>query len=457
MGDQHYAMARLSECGRTLQFLTAEMPARRQAVEKHRQSGELDKAKEAYKELESHYRHLLDTITEINLLLSEAELHSEAAYAGKLYEAVKGFNLMTAGYDKFTGAVGQLLTKLPTEDENGTVNAAVIGRLMNSVRMGYYPTDLAHVALMRRAVAFPDAKVNLLDPCCGCGLALHRLASGQNADSYGVELDESRAEEAQERLDRVGFGSFFHSRISHEAFHMLFLNPPYLSVMNEEGGRSRHEKRFLVDGICHLMPDGLLMYIIPHYRLTADVCRILCDNFTDLRVYRFSDSEFKRFKQIVVFGVRIKRTDGSEKAEELLNLAMNPGGIPPLDGIGEGLYALPDAEKRVDCFKGAQFNVRELAEQLKRSKSIEKLFEKSRLDSMTRRPLLPLNIGQVGLIGGSGLINGLVECDTPHIIKGRIVKETKREVDEDTYEMTETRVNRMVFNILTPEGFLSLA
>ena len=53
------------------------------------------------------------------------------------------------------------------------------------------------------------------------------MAQGNNCYAYGVELDESRAEEAQTRLHRVGFGSFFHSRISHEAFHLLFLNPPY--------------------------------------------------------------------------------------------------------------------------------------------------------------------------------------------------------------------------------------
>lgn len=40
-----------------------------------------------------------------------------------------------------------------------------------------------------------------------------------------------------------------------------------------------------------------------------------------------------------------------------------------------------------------------------------------------KRPPLPLSIGQVGLIGGSGLINGLMECDYPHIVKGRIIKE----------------------------------
>lgn len=53
------------------------------------------------------------------------------------------------------------------------------------------------------------------------------------------------------------------------------------------------------------------------------------------------------------------------------------------------------------------------------------LFAKSKLDREPKSPPLPLSIGQAGLIGGSGLINGLMECDYPHIIKGRIVKEKR--------------------------------
>lgn len=130
------------------------------------------------------------------------------------------------------------------------------------------------------------------------------MAQGNNCYAYGVELDESRAEEAQTRLHRVGFGSFFHSRISHEAFHLLFLNPPYLSVINENGGRSRHEKRFLIESIPTLMYGGLLIYVIPYYRLTSDICRILVDNFGKLSVWRFADAEFKKFKQVAVMGIR---------------------------------------------------------------------------------------------------------------------------------------------------------
>ena len=128
-------------------------------------------------------------------------------------------------------------------------------------------------------------------------------------------------------------------------------------------------------------------------------------------------------------------------------------------------YQLPATAKRVDIFKGAEFNAAELAEQLNKSTSFSRLFEKNKLDGTAKHPLLPLNLGQVGLIGGSGLINGLVECDTPHIIKGRIVKENTLRKEENENKLgevisttiTETRFNKMIFNLLTPQGFLSLA
>lgn len=99
----------------------------------------------------------------------------------------------------------------------------------------------------------------------------------------------------------------------------------------------------------------------------------------------------------------------------------------------------------------------ELKRQLAKSKSVNMFFEKSRIDAMEKRPLLPLNIGQVGLIGGSGLINGYVDCEYPHIIKGRIIKEVNKYEDKDAQTLTEIRVNRMLFNVLTPDGLKRLA
>lgn len=98
------------------------------------------------------------------------------------------------------------------------------------------------------------------------------------------------------------------------------------------------------------------------------------------------------------------------------------------------------------------------------SQSLERLIQKDGQAQEMGRPPLPLSIGQVGLIGGSGLINGLMQCDCPHIIKGRIIKERHERREENHSErgelvstdVIETITNRMVFNVLTPTGFRSL-
>ena len=71
---------------------------------------------------------------------------------------------------------------------------------------------------------------------------------------------------------------------------------------------------------------------------------------------------------------------------------------------------------------------------------------------------------RAGLIGGSGLINGLIDCDFPHIIKGRVVKQRRTEQSEErkadgaliSTEIRETVSNKTIFNLLTPNGFRSL-
>ena len=113
-------------------------------------------------------------------------------------------------------------------------------------------------------------------------------------------------------------GSYFSARISHESFHALFLNPPYLSVLGENGQTGRDEKRFLVNGLCHLMQGGQLVYIIPYYRLTADIARILCNNVERLSVCKFCGKEFQRFRQVAVLGIRKPRDNGSKEVLGLL-------------------------------------------------------------------------------------------------------------------------------------------
>ena len=460
--ERCYAVEELKSLQSSIADLTQSMVIQRARVEKYKDT-DLAAAQDNSFLLQATRRNLVRAINSARLPLMETEEYQTAKMAAILQAGLLRFDLMSNVYRPVYDAIQDFIKKFPVD---GTTNAAVIGRLMNNVRLGYYPTDPDNISLILRGIQFPEeVTTNLLDPCCGCGKALQQLAQGDHCYAYGVELDESRAEEAQTRLHRIAVGSFFFSRMSHEAFHVLFLNPPYLSVMGEGGTRARHEKRFLVESMEKLVMGGLLVYIIPYYRLTSDIARILCDNFTDISVWKFTGKEFDRFHQIALFGIRKERRNAFDQVPTLMAACVSSDKIPPLTELPEGCYPLPPRPLEVPVFKGTVFNQLELARQLAASPSISKRLESSPLDSYERRPLLPLNVGQVGLIGGSGLINGLVRCDSPHIVKGRITKETVVEitsVQKDEHgqqvsrEQSETVTNKLTFNILIAAGFRSL-
>jgi len=462
VNQRFYVLETLTNLQTAISSDTDTMGQLRKRIGKYLDS-DFEKARDAYFQLLQRRKTLVEHLRQAQLCLAELDSSAPVRQVGQLLQDVEQFNLETENYAEFTTTLQDFAAQIPTHQ---SASVHVIGRLMNQVKMGYYPTDIAHVSHIMRSITFPEGVVtNLLDPCCGEGLALRALADGNNCYTYGVELDEFRAEQAQDQLHRVGVGSFYGAQMSREAFHMIFLNPPYLNVIQEGGSRSRSEKRFLIESIPHLMYGGLMVYIVPYYRLTADICRLFCDNFEQISIHRFIEAEFKKFSQVAVMGLR-KRRATVEGQADLLERQAAALDMPCLDRIEAGCYTLPAIEKKIELFKGAQFNIRELAQQLRQSKSIEKLLTTSNsLDARKKQPPLPLGFNQIGLLGGSGDINGLIDGEYPHIIKGRIRKVKKR-VEEQfcdgggRFQYTEERItttNQMVFNILTPDGFLSLA
>ena len=453
----YYCLEELAESVKVLNAIREQLPASHAQYRRHQGSGH-PKELEALADMQTAVKRLWEEFPGLIQRLCEYGDAELLKTARRLYEVLKHFDYLgTADLTPLCRALEAFEQMLPTPGRN--INAAALGRLMNRVRMGYQPTDPAHVDLLRRAVTFPAEPTNLLDPCCGEGEALARFADGAGAVTYGIEIDELRGKQAQKRLHRVGFGSFFFSRVSSGAFQGLFLNPPYLSVRTEYGSR-RLEKSFLADGLRLLQNGGLLVYIIPYYRASPDICRVLCENLNDLRVYRFMGQEFRQFRQVVFLGTKIPRREAFGMAERLFTYLLSPQNIPELDQLPESAYVIPPAAKPVEQFKGDQFNVAELTEQLKQSKTLDCLFENRTHDNRERRPLLPMNLSQIGLIGASGLMNGLVDCDTPHVIKGRIVKEKKTHIgipdESGKAEIRQVTSNKLIFNVLTPTGYHSL-
>lgn len=452
-----FCLSEIRDSQTVINRISEQLPKIRASYDKYKGT-KLKREYDSLLELQKAVKRLWNEFPGLIQRLSEYGDSDLAETAKKLFALLKKFDYLgVKDYTKLCSALNTFSNSLPVQENK--INTAALGHLMNRVKMGYFPTDTYHVDLLRRAVIFPDEKVNLLDPCCGEGLALAHFSQNTNSRTYGIEIDEERGAEAQSRIFRVGFGSFFHSRISLNSFGCLFLNPPYLAAPSQHGTK-RLEKSFLADSIRLLVNGGLLIYIIPYYRATPDVCRVLCENFENLRVYRFIGKEFERFKQVVFLGTRVPRQEADSRSVKLSEYMLTPDNIPPITDLPEGIYTIPSEEKPIELFKGAVFNIRELADQLKKSNSVDCLFDETTLDNRERKPLLPLNLSQIGLVGASGLMNGLVKCDNPHIIKGRVVKEKKTKIGaENQYGKTEVREitsNRLIFNVLAADGFHSL-
>ncbi|MDR1329778.1 MAG: class I SAM-dependent methyltransferase, partial [Oscillospiraceae bacterium] len=222
-----YALETLGSIKNELIYLAEQASARRAELYKYL-SSDKEYARDIHSALQNALNEIQNRVNEARLCLLELGEPAAATAAGKLASSLNTFNPLTRDYTPFRKAVTAFAESLPSRE---TVSAAVIGRMMGYVRMGYYPTDEANLEHILRGISFPDGVVtNLLDPCCGEGRALKKLAVGNNCMTYGAELDEARAEKAQTELHRVAFGDYFRSHMSRDAFHLLFLNPPYLAV-----------------------------------------------------------------------------------------------------------------------------------------------------------------------------------------------------------------------------------
>lgn len=77
-------------------------------------------------------------------------------------------------------------------------------RLEAVAKAGYYPTPPSVVervaALVRPARPTQRQVVRLLDPCCGTGAALRQLADAVGGETYGIEIEGERAQEARQTL-----------------------------------------------------------------------------------------------------------------------------------------------------------------------------------------------------------------------------------------------------------------
>ena len=185
-------------------------------------------------------------------------------------------------------------------------------RLAAQAKGGYYPTPDRVVDMIADLIDTPigyhyhnNDTLRILDPCCGAGDAVERLArrihqaSSVPVETYGVELHSERAEEAAPRLHRTLSADLFRTSIANGAFGVLYLNPPY--DFDAEDKRTEHA--FLTHTTRYLAEEGLLVFIVPRQRLTVSA-RYLSTHYRRIRCWAFPQPEREVFDQVVLLAYR---------------------------------------------------------------------------------------------------------------------------------------------------------
>ena len=169
------------------------------------------------------------------------------------------------------------------------------------LKMGYYPLPESEAARLRALLNF-TGPASVVDPCVGQGTALEIITQGAEVRRYGVELDAERALIAQSKGIETIQGNAFDAVAKPESFSLLYLNPPYDSEIGQVAN-NRMERLFLDHTYHWLAMDGVLAMVIPFERL-MDCAGLLSSHFAQLNVFRMTDEESVRFRQIAVLGVR---------------------------------------------------------------------------------------------------------------------------------------------------------
>jgi len=315
-------------------------------------------------------------------------------------------------------------------------------RITNNVaQMGYFPTgeeDCSAIGSWLEGYGY-----TILDPCCGAGTALKTITLNMSGygESFGIEIEEGRAEKAKEVLDAVIHEDLFNLGIEHRSFGAVFLNPPYYQ------SEALHQP-FIEKATEVLAPEGILILIIPDYEVCGKTSSFLSSFYDIIKVFKAID---QRFSQVIIFGLKKKRPELQEGkdisllaqgAKEIVRASrydakMEVPSTKPSEDIRISIKSI-DPEKMGALLDSWQ-------EDWKRLKALIPA------SSTARRPLLPLRRGHLAQLLASGLIDGVVvhpETKERYLIKGTTnrVEEVVEETEGETRIVSKDMVTILMMN-----------
>jgi hypothetical protein len=342
-----------------------------------------------------------------------------------------------------------------------------IMRLAAQAKIGYYPTPNNVTAIISKYLKRRhEGLIRALDPCAGKGTAIELIGEKLQAETYGIEIDLERGSIAKDRLTKCLVTDCRNTRISHNSFSILYLNPPYdWAARDDELEKSeRYERTFLRECIPYLCNGGILVYLIPQRRLDAHIARMLSYRFEEIGVFRFPEEEYQAFRQLVVFGKLKKKPEKDDrKADYLKDCGQSKAIVTYLPEEPQHVYEVPVSPSRANfVFRSKEIDTDELADEIRHYGLFDQFKEMTTPLTMNEKitPIMPLRHGHLAQILACGLMNGVVwdkEKRNPLLVKGVTKKETTYIVEtpgKGVEKHIETDRIKIVINAFNRNGEL---
>ncbi len=355
------------------------------------------------------------------------------------------------------------------------------------MKNGFYPAPEEAIAAILKHLEKPvvPERCTILDPCAGQGKALIQLADGlglPRSNVYAVELNTGRANAiraAYPDINLLGPCSFTGSRISARSMSLVYLNPPF---DDEMGGGGREETAFLRQAAILQPPGGTLVFVLPVTQVygKSELCGTVDTWYERLELYLFPN-EHRKFNECVLIGRRRKQPLPTSELAKAANLyrrgvwskqldiyagqygvlnSLARLGEPQFDEWAQGrpsplsrredihTWHLPMADKP-NRFEQFGLTEEQLDELLKESPLYDVL--QTNVKRQIGRPPMPLNEGHTSLLILTGLLDGYVASDPPHVVRGYCRKTKKQtRVEEYTTDAGTWVQKRTISEIPTP-------
>lgn len=342
----------------------------------------------------------------------------------------------------------------------------------NEAKMGAYYTDPDHCRRIGRFLEFPDEEVCCLEPSIGDGEAVlavtgKKEGEKENVKIFGVELNEETYREVSMR-DGIFMclkADFLNDVIiSHHSFSFVFMNPPYGTL--EDG--MRYEVAFLKKIVPYMTKDGVMVIVVPGYVAgSKEFLEEWCGKFDTVHMYRFSDAEYEKYKQVVLMGRKKEGTADKAEKERIAGILKDAGSMEllPMEYNGEKLVVPRSFEKNITEFMNRSFDYVEAGKAVRSSPLQDMVKERIFvppyiIDNLGRPPVMPSE-GQMYLLAVSGAGQGLVGKDENHDLHlqrgvAKINRRSEYVADEKgKMKEVETSYPQINFNLIEADGRIS--